>query len=312
MLKNVPDYEGLNNAALSQYFFAWERTLSIESVFQEAHFDEETYEEERIKYVEQSQRDLRVYYTIIQQSNELALKARLCRVSPYLLLIGSENRFSFNTEDIEFSDLRTLNAVDLIGAVNSLTEQTLSSEFQTLYNALRVRRNAMLHLDASLEVLDPDDVLHTLIKIYLELWPERNWLADRVLFGSHSSDAYFDDGENFTILGSVIREWSTIYHILTKGEFKNLFGISKSQRRYICFQCLQEAKTDWDDWDFSEVKFAYLINEDNLHCLICDSNFQVTRKPCAVDHDCEGDVISHANEDFAEQCHTCSYHPSEI
>ena len=45
--------------------------------------------------------------------NELALKAKICAVSPYLLLLRSEPKFSAKVRDIDFSEFRTLDAVDL-------------------------------------------------------------------------------------------------------------------------------------------------------------------------------------------------------
>jgi len=280
MLVNIPDYEGLNNAALSQHFFAWEKTQNIISAFQESYPDEKFFSEEREEYIQQCQRDLRVYYSVIQQSNELALKAKLCKVSPFLLLLGGETKFKSSEKDIDFSSLRTLSAIDLVGVVKSLTSEELSDKFVSLFSDL--------------------------------LWPDRNWLSDRASFGTDGYEAYFDDGKHFTILGSVIREWSDTNKLISKGEFKKLFGITKSKRRYICFNCISETERGWNDWDSKSVGLAHLISKTKLQCLLCENEFLVERQPCSKGVKCKGDVIAHSTEASAGSCHTCSHHPFEI
>lgn len=312
MLVNIPDYEGLNNAALSQHFFAWEKTQNIISAFQESYPDEKFFSEEREEYIQQCQRDLRVYYSVIQQSNELALKAKLCKVSPFLLLLGGETKFKSSEKDIDFSSLRTLSAIDLVGVVKSLTSEELSDKFVSLFSDLRVCRNAMMHLDASQKNLEPNDLLRLLLTFYIELWPDRNWLSDRASFGTDGYEAYFDDGKHFTILGSVIREWSDTNKLISKGEFKKLFGITKSKRRYICFNCISETERGWNDWDSKSVGLAHLISKTKLQCLLCENEFLVERQPCSKGVKCKGDVIAHSTEASAGSCHTCSHHPFEI
>ncbi|MFX7845385.1 hypothetical protein ABTK14_24310, partial [Acinetobacter baumannii] len=77
--------------ALRLYFSAWSSLIYIR-----AHFDETfppgedsrpekgDWAEEWAEYIEGYQPELQAVCSVIQQSNELALKAKVCAVSPYL------------------------------------------------------------------------------------------------------------------------------------------------------------------------------------------------------------------------------------
>jgi hypothetical protein len=78
---------------------------------------QEGWEDEWNDYLTACQPELQSVCSVISHSNELALKAKICKVSPFLLLIGSDFKFGQSQKDINFSDLRTIDAVDLPGAV---------------------------------------------------------------------------------------------------------------------------------------------------------------------------------------------------
>ncbi|MGJ4952480.1 hypothetical protein [Bradyrhizobium sp. HKCCYLS20291] len=132
---------------------------------------------------------------MIQQSNELALKAMICAASPYMLLLGSEPRFSAKLRDIDFSEFRALDAVDLPAAVNSLCPYPLSDGYIGYYNELRVLRNKFPHLGQAGQTLKPEDLLDLLIRQHIELWSDRSWLADRANFASCTGAAFLHDGK---------------------------------------------------------------------------------------------------------------------
>jgi hypothetical protein len=59
--------------------------------------------------------------SLLQQSLEIFLKARIAEVSPFLLISGEPDRWPKRNSagDVDFSDFRTLDAVQLCKAVNS-------------------------------------------------------------------------------------------------------------------------------------------------------------------------------------------------
>ena len=119
------------------------------------------------------------------------MKARIVAVSPYLLLLNQDVKFSAAGEAIEFASLRTLDAVDLPKAVNTLTPAPVSDIYMQRYGALRVQRNQYTHLGDTSIVLDPVSVCAGMIDQYQELWTGRPWLSDRVAY-THGREGFFD------------------------------------------------------------------------------------------------------------------------
>lgn len=153
MIVNLPTAGALNTTALKLYFRAWHGIVTILHDFDrtyETNADEwlvpdtGLFAEERVDYLEGSQEDLHAILSIVQQCNEIALKARIVAVSPYLLLLNNDVGFTAIGKDIEFSSLRTLDAVDLPKAVNTLTTTPLSQAYIQRYGELRVQRNHIL------------------------------------------------------------------------------------------------------------------------------------------------------------------------
>lgn len=185
MIVNLPTSEALNATALKLYFRAWHGIVSILHEFDQIHVTdaeewldpgEGLYFEEREEYLEVAQEDLHAILAIVQQSNEIALKARIVGVSPYLLLLNNDVAFGAAGKDIEFSSLRTLDAVDLPRAVNTLTKLPVGQKYVQRYEELRVQRNQYAHLGDTSVVLDPIAMCAAMAEQYLELWPGRPWL----------------------------------------------------------------------------------------------------------------------------------------
>ena len=79
MITNVPSGEDLNKAALRLYFTAWTSLMEIATDFDEEYPKEDEWSQEKAEYLRSCQADLQSCCTLIQQSNELALKARIAR-----------------------------------------------------------------------------------------------------------------------------------------------------------------------------------------------------------------------------------------
>ena len=187
MIINIPSPESLNDIALRLHFSAWSSLVNIRFDFDRA-FEPgsdpsgDQWSDEWAEYLAACQPELQSVYTLIQQSNELALRARVCSVSPFLLLLGSERKYSTTWRNVDFSEFRTLDAVELPGAVNTFCDETLSDKFIQSYNEVRSLRNKVAHLGYLSKQFNPEELLHTLVAQYVELWRHRNWLSDRVQF----------------------------------------------------------------------------------------------------------------------------------
>lgn len=308
MITNIPAPDELEAISLRLHFSAWANLLSIivdfDSVFEPSPDDQNMWAEEKESYVEACQPELQSICAVIQQSNEMALKARICAVSPYLLLLNAENKLSTQPKRVDFFSLRTLDAVDLPSTVNTFCPTPLSDKFIQEYNSIRALRNSVVHAGKSSKAFSADELLHTQIFLYCELWPTRKWLADRVEYADQTRLAFFHDGRWNSAHAVVMNEISKAYAIFTNGEFKSLFDRPKSTRRYICHDCCYQATTKHGRPDPGSCQTAWLDDDTHLTCRMCAKTFKVARTRCN-EPNCRGDVIGANDDDYVDMCHTC-------
>jgi hypothetical protein len=106
VIENVPTSEELRTVSLRLYFKAWADITEIVIEWlqlsevrpiswspEKGHYYVEPHNGRLVEgssewreYIQAAQSDLQGIYTLIQQSQEIGLKARICEVSPYLLL----------------------------------------------------------------------------------------------------------------------------------------------------------------------------------------------------------------------------------
>ncbi|MGF7151888.1 hypothetical protein FHS96_005556 [Sphingomonas zeicaulis] len=203
---------------------------------------EDLWAEERAEYLRGAQEDLHAILAVVQRSNELALKARNAAVSPFLLIDG-DIPFSVRARDIDFAALRTRDAAELPEAVNSLTATILPDRYVQRYGALRVRRNRYAHLGNTDVVLYPVRICGDLINQYIDLWPNRPWLRDRVEMIALGRRDYFDD-KHWSSRQEVMFGMGYEWPFIAPRAFRTLFGVKKSAFRFACHAC-------HDDWAVS-------------------------------------------------------------
>jgi len=314
MIINIPTSTELNETALRLYFSVWSDLIGMKLDFAQTFPPGEDpraseggeWSEELSEYLEQCQPELHSLCAVIQQSNELALKARVCEVSPYLLLVRSDLKFSQKAKDIDFSDLKTLDAIDLVGAVNSLTTRPLSSKFVETYHQIRSLRNKVTHLGQANAFMNPEQVLDILVQQYLELWRERGWLKDRLKSASTGRRSFFHDGRHSSAHAEVMFELPHSFDVFSNSEFKQLFGRAKNVRRYLCHRCTSEAETKFSSRaDFDDCKTAFLAESgETVECFMCGVSRPVMRKGCINDN-CRSNVISTETDEYGNRCHSC-------
>lgn len=312
MLINIPTSESLNQVALRLYFSAWSELVEIRIGFDDMSpnvISERPTKEEKAaflqEYLASCQPDLQSVCALIQQSNELALKARICEVSPFLLLCQNENRYSVRRKDLDFSDMRTIDAVDLPRAINTLCNNVITDKFIQSYNEIRSIRNKVIHLGQADKLLTPIELLHLMVFQYTQLWPNRVWLKDRADFQEKTRFALFYDGKYTSSHMEVMQELREDLNILTKSEFRALFKHEKTEIRYLCHHCFDAANTRLADLDIRYSKTAYLSSTgDKISCQLCGGSFVVARRRC-VHRKCKGDVIANNQDDFDGICHVC-------
>ncbi|MFO1018398.1 MAG: hypothetical protein U1E03_12420 [Hyphomonadaceae bacterium] len=310
MIINVPTSEGLNDVSLRLHYSAWSSLIGMLMEFASLHEQQgydvpgSSWQDEWKDYLAVSQPHLQATCTVIQQSNELALKSRIAEVSPFLLLLGNDPNFSAAVKDVDFSELRTLDAVSLPGAVNSLSAKPVSDSFVSSYNKVRSLRNKISHLGTADDNLDPHELLHLLIAQYAELWPNRRWLRDRMTFAAQSPQAHLYDYKYYSPALEVFNELPFFLALTSKSEFEALIGRKKSTRRYLCFSCFHERSVREEGADPASCRMAFLnTSGTNVTCEMCAGDFPVVRVPCN-DDGCPGNVLAR-DEDGELFCGTC-------
>jgi hypothetical protein len=194
MITNVPDASTMEQTALRLYFSAWDEVVKVvedlfewppsylhESAGRASSAEHATVvrksQAEVVQLVADAQSDLQLAYTLIQQSQEIGLKAKICAVHPFLLLLGSDVR-SWARRNADFSEFRTLDASDLVRVVNAVCPQPLTERFATKYEAVRGNRNKIYHLGIYNDQIDPMALLDLLVLQHRELYPDHIWLQD--------------------------------------------------------------------------------------------------------------------------------------
>jgi hypothetical protein len=313
MIVNLPTAEALNTTALKLYFRAWHGIVMMMHDFDQQYpadvgdwldATSDDWSEERAEYLEGAQEELHASLSSIQQSNELALKARIAAVSPYLLLVNNEMPFSSTSKPIEFASLRTLDAVDLPRAVNTLTDTPVSSAYMQKYGALRVQRNQYTHLGDTSAVLNPVELCEAMVDQYLELWPGRPWLRDRVE-STHGREMFFD-GKQWSPRQEIMLSLDYDRALIPASRFKQMFGATKSAVKYGCHQCQDDWAVSRNGPALADAPTAFYNGAAKaMHCLICDEDFPAVLKKCASDG-CNGKFAAAEDAECgAGRCFTC-------
>jgi hypothetical protein len=302
MITNLPSAEQLHRSAMRAYFDSWSLLLSIVADF-DTHFEPGVeWNAERSEYLERSQADLQVCLVGIQLANELALKARITEVSPFLLIFGSDQRFSKQPSDVDFADLRTLDAYELIGATNTFCPTPLSDDFVRDYEEVRRLRNKIVHLGSVDQQLEPDILLKRMVRQYAELWPCRPWLVERLSHAGRTRHSVFHDGKYSSAEGEVFSELDASFSRISRTYFKRLIGFEKT-RRYVCLKCVDNSGVRRMGFDLALCRTAFIASSERVTCAMCEESFDFTRTDCSA-VDCPGNVVHHAAGDDPV-CLTC-------
>lgn len=320
MIKNIPTAEELRLVSLRLYFKAWADTTNIITEWAEygqwASESQEENEESDSRvgweqYIAAAQSDLQGIYTLIQQSQEIGLKARICEVSPFLLLKRTDVRPSEGEQNTwDFTDFPTLDASELIRVHNMFCSTTLSKEFQTKYEEIRRGRNKISHLGIYPQNLEPLFIIDILQLHYSELYPDRRWMEDRLHFAALGKWADFSFDGDFDERTGLFNE---LYHLLPElrdEQFKSLMGHECNEEAYICHECCHRAGLGDTNPYPREVPTAYRAGDDRVKCVICDQASPMKRAaPCPVT-DCKCDWQSD-QEGHQGLCMRCGWAPEE-
>ncbi|WP_299719948.1 hypothetical protein [uncultured Tateyamaria sp.] len=280
MFVNVPDAAQLENTALRLYFDAWERTVSLYNDFCDVFpvaieevGGKHSFSEEWDEYVGDAQAEMGAICAIIQQAAEIRLKSIICSVSPYLLLLNSEVPLKMGEADLDFTSLRTLDAVDLPRAVRTMTGFELSDSYIQRYGELRKLRNQVAHLGQHQGGLSPSVLMVLLGQQFLALWPDGRWLSRRTEFDGNSARRFFHDDRYSSVETIVMAELPSTRALLDNETFNKAFGVAKGKLDGFCPDCVSAiARKSGIDAEST----AYRTGEFTAHCAMCEVDLQLS------------------------------------
>ncbi|MCK1394976.1 hypothetical protein [Bradyrhizobium sp. 1] len=320
MIKNIPTADELLLVSLRLYFKAWGDLAGIITEWAEyGQWASEAQEEDEAvdvqagwqKYIAAAQSDLQSIFALIQQSQEIGLKARICDISPYLLLKRTDIKPSDGENGVwDFTDFPTLDASELVRVHNMFCSTTLSKDFQTKYEEIRRGRNKISHLGIYRQNIEPLAIIDILQLNYSELYPGRRWMEDRLHFAALGKWAGFSFDSDFNERTGLYTELWHLIPQLTESQFKWLMGHDRHEERFICHECGHDAGLGDTDPYASDVPTAYAVADDRVRCVICDKEYPMQRAgPCPV-KDCKCEWQS-ALEGFKGLCMKCGWAPEE-
>ena len=311
MLINVPNADDLDEMALRLYFDAWERNITLQFEFAEffeihdAKLDgEHEYKGEWAEYVALAQSELGVICATIQQSAELRLKSIICCISPFLLLLNGAVPFkSSHNNNIDFSEQRTLDAVDLPNAVLTLTDFDLPRSYVEQYGAMRRLRNQITHLGSHKGGLTPYQLFKILGQQYVSLWPDGRWLFRRVKFDGNSARRFFHDERYSSVESNVMAELPYTIDVLDNSTFKKMFGVAKGKLKGFCPSCMNARASKWDAQGHAT---AHQTGSNTAKCAMCEREFtlQTLKKGCS---ECGSKTCIEDTDSYDALCFSCGH-----
>lgn len=237
--------------------------------------------------------------TLIEQGVEFLIKARIAETSPWLLLSRNPDGWPrrCDKENVEFSSFHTLDAQDLLKVHDTFAPKRFPEEFANAFNALRKKRNAMMHtVNLKLRASAVEIVQNVLLSAEHLIGP-RKWPEERDAFLQESRNSAFDGDLAALHLG---REFNAVVSLLERGELLRFFGFDKRQRAYSCPVC-SHAYRDAEFYGRTAQLRPKSAKSKEVYCFVCREPSVVERRSC-TDEDCKGNVIS---VDY-DECLTCN------
>jgi hypothetical protein len=286
MIGGVPDHHLLKDTAIGWMNLAWGIAIDEAKDFQDAEFLFNDIEKEHgadvaktaiAKHWNAKRLLLNNAVSLLQQSLEIALKAKIAEVSPFLLIAGDPRtwpRSKDGSNVIDFSSFRTIDAVQLCGAVNTVSAVPLSNGFVEFYDRLRQSRDVIAHLDASAVIIELKSILVDILTAQKHLFPDIRWVTFRHSY-LRTTEQYVDEDprwyEDEYKNDVITNEINTALQVLDPNDLKEFLYFDDKKAVYRCPSCLAQ-RSKWSD---DEREFIQVTALDNLQCIVCLTNYSI-------------------------------------
>ena len=292
MIVGVPDHTQLADTAVGWLNLAWTTAIDELIQFQEFEYQFEDIEKEHGKEV--AEKEIERYWTsvnftlnnavsLFQQSIEPFLKTRIAEVSPFLLIASDSQSWPKldGNGDIDFSNFRTIDAVNLVRTVTAVSPHGLPPDFPFSFDRIRRVRNKIVHLHAGQWRVEVKTVLLDILAGYRMLYPDASWLGFRKQYFASESllvDLYYVKDSSHT---QIMREIRACIAEFEPRYLKQYFGYDARKRAMLCPHCMG-LRSEWDD---DTPEFVQRQKDGSLRCVVC--------------------ATSYSSEEYAEEMEQC-------
>lgn len=288
MIEEIPSSDDFHQAALDSLNLSWDVLMDLARYVRDAydygHLGEEGLQKDKTdgdelkEYWTSAQNLLGNALTLLQQGQELGIKARIAEVSPFLVIMAHPRDWpaSAVNENVSFGEFRSLNAADLIKVHNTVHRDRLSSEVRKQFDKVRKQRNAIMHSVKAASEIHPGQVAGSILRAYNGILRGEAWFVDRLLHYKRSPEAaaWGDD----YIGNGVLLDWDLTAHLLSTADLRRFFGFDRNGPNYCCPVCHGNTR------DFDEpIRSAILRADDEpprVQCVVCQQKTAVERRQC--------------------------------
>ncbi len=243
-------------------------------------------------------RAIRTTTTLSQQSAEFFIKSRLVEVSPFSILAEPPDKWKAgNSGDVDYEDLKTLDAALLPNAYNKLCTPPLCNAFLQSYEKTRRLRNRVVH-GVSRKLLTPSDLLLFILQTHFTF--DVDYVPERLMHYRYGDPEIYQEAAHL----SVAKEFRFFIEHLGASTLLQFLSIDKRNggRFYSCPTCINRVHRKALRYYEVFPRVAQLKSKNLLKCPICRRESRVKRANCSK-VGCKGDAISSAG-----QCLTCGSH----
>ncbi len=258
MITGVPDHTELTETATGWINLAWNIAIDEAISFQDAEFlydeiaerDGREVAERAVNQHWNAQRlKLNNAISLLQQSLEIFLKARIAEVSPFLLIAGDPQSWPSvgKSGNVDFAEFKTLDAIHLCRAARIVSTTPLSEDFVQCYTRLRKERNKIVHLNAGNTKAEVHAVILDILEAHRLLFPGQPWVGFRTKY-LKSTEEYSDkeglfSGDDYTH-DCICREINAALNELSSRHRKLYFQYDQRKKRLECPRCLEVRNSD--------------------------------------------------------------------
>ena len=296
MLQDVPTANDFSENGVGLLDHAWDIVSNLLVEFEEALQNGHDKNDVTEEYWTAAKRKLSIAITLTQQGAEFLLKSRISEISPFILVDGTK-QFKANGDPTVFSDLKTIDAYELVRVSDSLSHLKLSNYFKQCFEKFRNQRNRLQH-SIDLRVLPHStEILNYIIVFYYEFFPGKNWAKMRHESISNYPSSCLDGWEH--TINRTCHELTYLIHTLPRKLVFEFFKIDKNQKRYLCPKCYKNAYTKYGfEYKLSTLRPKHPSARE-VYCPVCDETHKIKRKFC---NSCQRVAIFSTDYDICLSC----------